>query len=162
MLPYIEGYLYSKPAKSTTPCNNPPAYIVSHVPPPSPSPPPPSPPPPPPPPLPPSPPAPRGAKDVLLIMSDDMRAELGCYGCSHMYAATLLYPHPLLLVLIHQRIPRDLQPASYRIDADVYNSDDCAIGTHRTWTRFRQTSTQLHSMQRTLQWRGAPHHEPHS
>eukprot|EP00729_Bicosta_minor_P015652 gene15652-10871_t len=48
-----ECYLYSKPAKSTTPCNNPPAYI-----------------------------------DVLLIMSDDMRAELGCYGCSHMLPDT--------------------------------------------------------------------------
>lgn len=36
------------------------------------------------PPLPPPPPAPKGSKDVLLVAIDDLRPELGCYGCGHM------------------------------------------------------------------------------
>jgi hypothetical protein len=47
-------------------------------------------PPPPPPPRPPPPPTPRppfkrGQKNVLFVMSDDMRAELGVYGSEHMH-----------------------------------------------------------------------------
>ena len=42
------------------------------------------PPPPPPPPRPIPPPAPPGSRSVIMIAADDMRPELGCYGCTHM------------------------------------------------------------------------------
>lgn len=42
------------------------------------------PPPPPPPPRPIPPPAPPGSRNIIMLVSDDMRPELGCYGCTHM------------------------------------------------------------------------------
>jgi hypothetical protein len=77
-------YLYTK-ANATTPCNS--ARFVAgwaHDSVPTPS---------PPTPAPPAPtpyiPHPKGARDVLMIVSDDMRPELGCYGCSHMHTPHL-------------------------------------------------------------------------
>ena len=72
-------YLYSA-AASTTPCSQHVEYHAGcttkgcQLPPP----------PPPPPPYVPPFPTPKGAKDVLMIAIDDMRPELGCYGCGHM------------------------------------------------------------------------------
>ena len=40
--------------------------------------------PPPPPPRPIPPPGPPGATNVIMLVADDMRPELGCYGCNHM------------------------------------------------------------------------------